>query len=141
MAGTVGAAATTAPAWWAWPGTWASRRSGCSTPTAAGQVSDLISAYGYARTQGLKIVNASLGGGSFSLAERDAIAAASNTLFVVAAGNGGSDGMGDDNDSVPTYPCAYDLPNIDLRGRHRPARRARELLELRGRSVDLAAPA
>ena len=78
----------------------------------SGQVSDLISAYGYARTQGLKIVNASLGGGAFSQAERDAIAAASDTLFVVAAGNGGSDGVGDDNDSVPTYPCAYDLPNV-----------------------------
>ena len=78
----------------------------------SGQVSDLISAYGYARTQGLEIVNASLGGGSFSQAERDAIAAASDTLFVVAAGNGGSDGVGDDNDAVPTYPCGYDLANL-----------------------------
>ncbi len=78
----------------------------------SGQVSDLISAYAYARAQGLKIVNASLGGSEGSLAEYDALAAASDTLFVVAAGNGGTDGEGDDNDATPTYPCAYDLPNV-----------------------------
>ncbi|MBN1527486.1 MAG: S8 family serine peptidase [Thermoleophilaceae bacterium] len=78
----------------------------------SGLVSDVIAAYGYAREQGLRIVNASIGGAPFSLAERDAIAAASDTLFVVAAGNGGSDQAGDDNDVQPTYPCAYDLPNL-----------------------------
>ena len=78
----------------------------------SGQVSDLISAYAYARAQGLKIVNASLGGSEGSQAEYDALAAASDTLFVVAAGNGGTDGVGDDNDATPTYPCAYDLPNV-----------------------------
>jgi subtilisin family serine protease len=77
-----------------------------------GNVSDLIAAYGYTRDQGLKIVNASLGGGSYSSAERDAIAAASGTLFVMAAGNGGLDGVGDDNDATPTYPCSYALPNL-----------------------------
>jgi len=40
------------------------------------------------------------------------LAAASDTLFVVAAGNGGSDGIGDDNDMTHTYPCDYDLPNV-----------------------------
>jgi subtilisin family serine protease len=29
-------------------------------------------------------------------------------LFVTAAGNGGLDGVGDDNDSKPTYPANYD---------------------------------
>lgn len=33
-------------------------------------------------------------------------------LFVVAAGNGGQDGVGDDNDRVPGYPCAYPLANV-----------------------------
>ena len=28
-------------------------------------------------------------------------------IFVVAAGNGGSDGIGDNNDVTPTYPAAY----------------------------------
>jgi subtilisin family serine protease len=77
-----------------------------------GQVSDLITAYAYAAAQGLKVVNASLGGGSYSQPERDVLAAASDTLFVVAAGNGGSDGIGDDNDFAHTYPCDYDLPNV-----------------------------
>ena len=38
----------------------------------------------------------------------DAINAASSTLFVFAAGNGGADEVGDDNDGAdPQYPCSY----------------------------------
>jgi thermitase len=33
-------------------------------------------------------------------------------LFVVAAGNGGGDGVGDDVDQTPAYPCAYPAGNI-----------------------------
>jgi subtilisin family serine protease len=73
----------------------------------SGRVSDAIKAYGYAAVHGARIVNASLGGGSFSRAERDAIAAARDVLFVVAAGNEGAD-----NDTTPSYPCDYDLPNV-----------------------------
>ena len=80
--------------------------------TGSGQVSDVIEAYGYARKKGLQIVNASLGGSVGSQAEYDALRVASQTLFVVAAGNGGSDQVGDNNDVTPTYPCAYNLPNI-----------------------------
>ncbi len=72
----------------------------------------MIEAYGYARKKGLQIVNASLGGSVGSQAEYDALRVASQTLFVVAAGNGGSDQVGDNNDVTPTYPCAYNLPNI-----------------------------
>jgi subtilisin family serine protease len=75
--------------------------------TGSGRVSDAIKAYGYAAAHGARIVNASLGGGSFSRAERDAIAAARDVLFVVAAGNEGAD-----NDTTPSYPCDYDLPNV-----------------------------
>ncbi len=75
--------------------------------TGTGNVSNLIEGYGYAREKGLRIVNASLGGSSFSTPERDALAAASDTLFVVAAGNGAAN-----NDVTPTYPCNYDLPNV-----------------------------
>jgi thermitase len=73
----------------------------------SGFVSDAVSAYGYAARSGARVVNASLGGDSFSRAERDAIAAAPSTLFVVAAGNDGAD-----NDATPTYPCDYDLANV-----------------------------
>src|SRR5262249_20701029 len=49
----------------------------------SGLVSDAIRAYAFADAHGAEIVNASLGGGTFSRAERDAIAAANKTLFVV----------------------------------------------------------
>jgi subtilisin family serine protease len=73
----------------------------------SGYVSDVITAYTYAARNGARVVNASLGGPSFSRAERDAIAAAPDTLFVVAAGNDGAD-----NDVTPEYPCDYDLANV-----------------------------
>jgi subtilisin family serine protease len=72
-----------------------------------GFVSDAITAYTYAARNGARVVNASLGGPSFSRAERDALAAAPGTLFVVAAGNDGSN-----NDATPEYPCDYDLANV-----------------------------
>ncbi|MFQ3588592.1 MAG: S8 family peptidase [Fimbriimonadaceae bacterium] len=63
------------------------------------------------RRHNLPIVatNNSWGGGSFSTALFNAItrAAAEDILFVAAAGNGGSDGVGDDNDITPHYPSSY----------------------------------
>jgi thermitase len=78
----------------------------------SGRVSDLILAYSYAALKGARVVNLSLGSSTFSRAERDAIAAFSTTLFVAAAGNGGEDGVGDDNDVRGSYPCAYSLANV-----------------------------
>jgi subtilisin family serine protease len=75
-------------------------RSGC--PTAA-----IVDAFMYVAGLGARIANASLGGTELSAAERDAIAANPNTLYVVAAGNSASD-----VDADPHYPCAYDLANI-----------------------------
>lgn len=105
-----------------------------------GSLSDVVEAYGYARRTGLRVVNASLGGEGFSRAEHDAIAGAPNTLFVVAAGNGGRDGIGDDNDVVGDYPCSYDLANVVCVA----ASDSRDALagfsNFGVRSVDLAAP-
>jgi subtilisin family serine protease len=58
--------------------------------------------------------NNSWGGGGYSQGLYDAIerANAQNILFVAAAGNGGSDGVGDDNDAVPHYPSSYANANI-----------------------------
>ncbi len=60
---------------------------------------------------GLNIVatNNSWGGGGFSQAMLNAItrAAQQNILFIAAAGNGGADGRGDNNDLVPSYPSNY----------------------------------
>jgi subtilisin family serine protease len=60
---------------------------------------------------GLDIVatSNSWGGGGFSQALLDAINAGGNNdiLFIAAAGNGGSDGVGDNNDTTASYPSNY----------------------------------
>jgi subtilisin family serine protease len=58
--------------------------------------------------------NNSWGGGGFSQALLDAIArgAAANILFIAAAGNGGSDGVGDNNDAVASYPSNYNTNGV-----------------------------
>ena len=63
-------------------------------------------------THPAQIVNASLGGTGYSTTMRDAIANCPGVLFVVAAGNDGTN-----NDSTPHYPCNYgaapdNLPNV-----------------------------
>ena len=64
------------------------------------------------KRHGLNIVatNNSWGGGGYSQALLDAIvrAARAEILFIVAAGNGGADEIGDDNDELTSYPSAYD---------------------------------
>jgi subtilisin family serine protease len=66
---------------------------------------------------GLDIVatNNSWGGGGFSQALLDAIdrGGDADILFIAAAGNGGRDGVGDDNDATPHYPSSYEC----VRGR------------------------
>lgn len=65
---------------------------------------------------GMNIIasNNSWGGGGFSQALYDAVSRANNKniLFIAAAGNGGSDGVGDNNDAVASYPSNMDLPNV-----------------------------
>jgi subtilisin family serine protease len=59
-------------------------------------------------------LNNSWGGGGYSQALYDAIerANAAGILFICAAGNGGSDGVGDNNDTTPYYPCCYSNSNV-----------------------------
>jgi subtilisin family serine protease len=68
------------------------------------------------KKRGVNIVatNNSWGGGGYSQALSDAIARANtaNILFIAAAGNGGRDGVGDNNDSAPSYPSSYSHPNV-----------------------------
>ena len=58
--------------------------------------------------------NNSWGGGGFSQGLQDAIERANgaNILFVAAAGNGGNDGVGDNNDAVANYPSNYPNNNV-----------------------------
>ena len=66
---------------------------------------DLKSRYGIH----LVASNNSWGGGGFSQALLDAInrGGAADILFIAAAGNGGRDGVGDNNDTAPSYPASY----------------------------------
>jgi len=57
----------------------------------------------------IAVINASFGGGGSSTTESDAIQAAGDAgiVFCSAAGNGSAD-----NDTTPTYPANYRLPNM-----------------------------
>jgi subtilisin family serine protease len=58
--------------------------------------------------------NNSWGGGGYSALLEQAIIRANNAgiLFIAAAGNGGSDGVGDNNDLVASYPSNYNVANV-----------------------------
>lgn len=83
--------------------------------TAGGYTSDAVKALDYLTDlkarHGINIVasNNSWGGGGYSSALHSAIIrnAKAGILFVAAAGNGGSDGIGDTNDSIANYPSNY----------------------------------
>ncbi|MHA2428590.1 MAG: S8 family serine peptidase [Candidatus Hermodarchaeia archaeon] len=68
----------------------------------------------YAAENGAKIINASFGGAPFSATELSQIQWLNQQgiLIVAAAGNGGPDGLGDNNDTLPSYPASYDSANI-----------------------------
>src|SRR5215217_6469226 len=84
----------------------------------SGSTLDAVEAINYAVTNGADISNNSWGYvGSPSRSLQDAINRADNAghLFVAAAGNGGTDGVGDNNDassSNTNYPSSYPNPNI-----------------------------
>jgi thermitase len=83
-----------------------------------GSTLDAVEAINYALANGADISNNSWGYvGSPSRSLQDAINRADNAghLFVAAAGNGGTDGVGDSNDassSNTNYPSSYPNPNI-----------------------------
>lgn len=80
----------------------------------AGGVANFVAASTYAAEMGARIVNFSAGHQGSSGTERAQIEwlDAQGVLLVAAAGNGGSDAQGDDNDVLPLYPASYTLPNI-----------------------------
>ena len=75
----------------------------------SGSTDAAIHAIDYATMMGVKVINASWGGGGYSEALRLSIQAAGNAgvLFVAAAGNAGTN-----TDINPNYPSSYDLDNI-----------------------------
>lgn len=82
----------------------------------------LISAIQYAITKGARVINASFSGPECSLALYDAVSAANDAgiLFVAAAGNGGDDRIGDENDSIPSFPSNFSAPSV-CNGQHKAA--------------------
>jgi len=70
---------------------------------------DAIRAMDYAAMMGARVLNNSYGGGAFSNAMFDTIAAigTDGVVFVVAAGNDS-----ENIDLKPHYPASYDLPNV-----------------------------
>jgi subtilisin family serine protease len=82
----------------------------------AGSTSSIANGIAFAASKGAGVINLSLGGpaGAGDAAMGAAISQAEQTgaVVVAAAGNGGNDGVGDDNDSMPTTPCT--LPNANL---------------------------
>jgi thermitase len=101
----------------------------------SGSSSAVAAAFDLAGRMGIPVVNGSLGSSGMSNAQRTAIQAHPNTLYVVAAGN-----EGHDDDVTPTYPCAMPLANIVCVGAtdNRDARASFSNVGLT--SVDLFAP-
>jgi thermitase len=111
--------------------------------TQGGYVSDAVEAVNYAVAEGMDISNNSWGIGSGrSQALEDAIRRADNAghIFIAAAGNGGSDGVGDNNDATPEYPASYELPNVVSVAASNDTDRLASFSNFGATSVDLAAP-
>jgi subtilisin family serine protease len=81
-------------------------------PTGSGTTATVTQGFAYAAQHGARVVNASLGGGNWDPTLAATISSASGTLFVIAAGNGGIDALGDDNDLLGHYPCSYTSENV-----------------------------
>ena len=77
-----------------------------------------VEAINFAGAHGARVANMSLGGTEPDPLVLDAMARSPQVLFVVAAGNGGNDGIGDDNDNPasPTYPCVDDPSTSGIPG-------------------------
>lgn len=103
----------------------------------SGTTSDAVEAVAYANGLGLDFTSNSWGGGGYSQALYDAIAAANTAghLFIAAAGNGSSNA-----DISPHYPSSYDLPNIIAVAATDHADQLASFSNYGVASVDLAAP-
>lgn len=79
--------------------------------TYSGYTSDAIKCINYAKKRGVQVLSNSYGGGSYSQSFYDTIKSFNGT-FIAAAGNGGWDQVGDNNDKEAHYPSSYKLPNV-----------------------------
>jgi subtilisin family serine protease len=102
-----------------------------------GSTSDAAEAIDYAVSQGAQVINASWGGPAPSQTLYHAISEAGDrgVLFVAAAGN-----EGENADSSPEYPAAFDLPNVISVAASDPEDQLLYFSNYGRRTVDLAAP-
>jgi subtilisin family serine protease/uncharacterized protein YhfF len=102
-----------------------------------GSTADAVSAVLYAADKGATVLNNSWGGDDYSQALADAITVADThgALFVAAAGNSGTD-----NDTMPTYPASYALPNVLTVAATDNSDQLAYFSNVGRKSVDLAAP-
>src|SRR5215211_2320240 len=77
---------------------------------------DIANGIAFAANNGAGVINLSLGGagggGDQAMSDAITLAESKGAVVVAAAGNGGDDGVGDNNDVTPTTPCT--LPNANL---------------------------
>ena len=102
----------------------------------SGFMSDIAAAFDYAGDLGIRIVNASLGGGYASILGT-VVASHPDTLYVVAAGNDNAD---NDNAATASYPCALPEPNVLCVGATDPTDSRASFSNFGRTSVDLSAP-
>jgi subtilisin family serine protease len=102
--------------------------------------SAMISGFDYAASEGARVVNASFGSPDSSQSLLDAVRRHPKTLFVAAAGNGGDDGVGDNNDRTPQYPCSFSAPNVICVAASDRRDQLASFSNYGSASVDLAAP-
>lgn len=95
---------------------WNVKLAGLKIGSASGSVSvtAAINAINYCIGKGIKVANHSWSGGAYNAALDSACTAARNAghIIVAAAGNGGFDGRGDNNNTIPAYPASYTQDNI-----------------------------
>jgi subtilisin family serine protease len=105
--------------------------------TGSGTDTDVAQAFNDAGDAGVPIVNASLGSTAPSQVIEQAIQAHPNTLYVVAAGN---DGTNNDDPSTPFYPCDAPEPNVICAGASDQNDQPAYFSDYGATSVDLFAP-
>ncbi len=112
------------------------------TVTGGGSPSDEIACIDYAIAHGASIINASFGASTSSAAELTAITAArdAGVIFVAAAGNGDSNGIGFSTDGGGDYPAGYLLDNIVTVAASDASDKLTSYSNFGSGSVDIAAP-
>jgi subtilisin family serine protease len=110
----------------------------------AGSTSAIVNGIVFAADNGAGVINLSLGGpaGAGDAAMGDAIthAETKNAVVVAAAGNGGDDGLGDDNDAAGFTPCTLGNANLVCVAAVEKSGAISEFSNFGATSVDLGAP-